>query len=96
MGPEDVAAALEAPIVEIADFISRVLEDLEPQVATSICEGGIHLTGGGALLDKLDIELARRVGVKFNVPPNPMHCVVKGSAAVLERLSEHGHLLIDG
>jgi rod shape-determining protein MreB len=96
LGPEEVAGALEAPIIEIGDFVRRVLEDLEPEVVTSVAERGITLTGGGALLDRLDLELARRVGVTFHVPANPMHCVVRGSAAVLERLSEHGHLLVGG
>jgi rod shape-determining protein MreB len=96
LGPPDVAAALEGPIIEIGDFVRRVLEDLEPEVATGVCARGVYLTGGGALLDRLDFELARRVGVKVHVPPNPMHCVVRGSAAVLERLSEHGHLLVGG
>jgi rod shape-determining protein MreB len=88
LGPSDVAVALEAPISDIGD--------LEPEIAAAVVDRGITLTGGGALLDRLDLELARRVGVRFYVPANPMHCVVKGSAAVLERLSEHGHLLIGG
>jgi len=96
LGPSDVAVALEAPIADIGDFVRRVLEDLEPEIAAAVVDRGITLTGGGALLDRLDLELARRVGVRFHVPANPMHCVVKGSAAVLERLSEHGHLLIGG
>jgi rod shape-determining protein MreB len=96
LGPSDVAVALEAPISDIGDFVRRVLEDLEPEIAAAVVDRGVTLTGGGALLDRLDLELARRVGVRFYVPANPMHCVVKGSAAVLERLSEHGHLLIGG
>jgi rod shape-determining protein MreB len=94
LGPHDIAAALEEPIAEIGDFIQRALEGLAPEVAADICDRAIHLTGGGALLDKLDRELERRIGVKFHVPPNPMHCVVRGSAAALERLAEHGHLLV--
>ncbi|MEQ1712352.1 MAG: rod shape-determining protein, partial [Hyphomicrobium sp.] len=75
-------------------FIQRALEDLPPEVSTDICERGIHLTGGGALLDKLDIELERRVGVRFLRPEHPMHCVVMGSAMVLASLSSREHLLI--
>ena len=37
---------------------------------------------------------AQRVGVRFVVPDSPMHCVIKGTAAVLEQLSERQHLLI--
>jgi rod shape-determining protein MreB and related proteins len=94
LGPQDIAEALEDPIEDIADFTQRALEDLPPEVSTDICERGIYLTGGGALLDKLDIELERRVGVKFIVPDNPMQCVIKGTAMVMEDLSAREHLLI--
>ncbi len=94
LGPHDIAEALEGPIEEMAEFIQRALEDLPPEVSTDICERGIHLTGGGALLDKLDIELERRVGVRFLRPAHPMHCVVMGSAMVLANLSNREHLLI--
>jgi rod shape-determining protein MreB and related proteins len=94
LGPHDIAEALEDPIEEIAEFTQRSLEDLPPEVSTDICERGIHLTGGGALLDQIDLELERRVGVKFIVPDQPMQCVVRGSAAVLEQLSKREHLLI--
>jgi rod shape-determining protein MreB len=94
LGPQDIAEALEDPIELMADFIQRAIEDLPPEVSTDVCERGIYLTGGGALLDRLDQELERRVGVKFLVPENPMHCVVKGSAEVLETLPAREHLLI--
>jgi rod shape-determining protein MreB len=94
LGPHDIAEALEGPIEEMAEFIQRTLEDLPPEVSTDICEHGIHLTGGGALLDKLDVELGRRVGVRFFLPEHPMHCVIKGSAAVLASLKSREHLLI--
>ena len=92
--PHDIAEALDAPIEEIAEFIQRAIEDLPPEVATDVCERGISLSGGGSLLDKIDAELERRVGVKFIVPENPMHCVVKGTALVLQTLGEREHLLI--
>ena len=94
LGSEDIAEALENPIEEIAEFIQRAIEDLPPEVSTDICERGIYLTGGGSNLKKLDAELERRVGVKFFIPEKPENCVIKGSAAILERLQEREHLLI--
>ncbi len=92
--PCDIAEALADPIEEMAEFIQRALEDLPPEVSTDICERGVTLTGGGALLHNLDKELERRVGIKFHVPPEPMACVVKGSAMILESLAGREHLLI--
>lgn len=94
MTPNDVAEALGEPVDDIADFTQRALEELPPDVLSDIMRRGIHLTGGGALLENLDVALARRVGVKFHVQRNPMHCVIKGSAAVLAGLKQHTHLLM--
>lgn len=94
LGPHDIAEALEGPIEEISEFVQRAIEDLPPEVSSDICDRGISLSGGGALLDKIDVEFERRVGVKFIVPENPMHCVVQGTALVLQSLQEREHLLI--
>jgi rod shape-determining protein MreB and related proteins len=94
LGPHDIAEALQDPIEDLSEFIQRALEELPPEVSTDICERGIYLTGGGALLDKLDQELGRRTGVKFIVPENPMHCVIIGTADILANLSQREHLLI--
>lgn len=92
--PKHIAEALDDPIEELAEFVQRSLEDLPTEVATDVCERGIQLTGGGAMLDKLDRELTRRVGVKFIVPEQPMQCVIRGSAAVMNQLGAREHLLI--
>ncbi|MGI9422754.1 MAG: rod shape-determining protein [Hyphomicrobiaceae bacterium] len=94
LSPSDVAGVLAGPIDEIAEFVQRALEDLPPKTASDVCDKGIHLTGGGALLDKFDLELERQIGVTFHRPVNPTHCVVKGTAVVLQQLRTHEHLLI--
>jgi rod shape-determining protein MreB len=94
LGPQDIAEALEPPVEELSEFIMRALEDLPPEVSTDVCERGVNLTGGGALLHNLDAELERRVGVKFTVPERPMHCVINGTASMLRDLEAREHLLI--
>jgi rod shape-determining protein MreB len=94
LGPQDMAEALSGLVGEMAEFIQRALEDLPPKIAEDVMGRGIVLTGGGALLDRLDQALTQRVGVQFLVPQSPMHCVIKGTAAVLESLPGRQHLLI--
>ncbi len=94
LGPQDIAEALEPPVEELAEFIMRSLEDLPPEVSTDVCERGIYLSGGGALLHNLDTELERRVGVPFVVPEMPTHCVIKGTVAILQNFAEREHLII--
>jgi rod shape-determining protein MreB len=95
LSPADVAEALDEPITDIAEFIQRAIEGLPTEVRADILSRGISLSGGGALLDRLDKELERRLGIRFDVPERPMQCVVAGTARVLETLSERQHLLIE-
>src|SRR5215470_8930044 len=90
----DTAEALALPVGEMGEFICRALEDLPPEVAHQVTSRPIVLTGGGAQLERLDTALEKLVGVPFAVPETPMHCVIRGSAAVLEGLDLRQHLLI--
>jgi rod shape-determining protein MreB len=94
LGPPHVAEALEDPIGEIAEFAQRAIEDMPAEIAAAIYERGIKLTGGGALLDRLDHELSSRVGVGFTLAQDPVRCVIKGTAQVLEQLADNDHLLM--
>jgi rod shape-determining protein MreB len=94
LGPKDMAEALSGSVAELAEFILRAIEDLPTAMAGEVANRGVVLTGGGALLDKLDVALAERVGVPFVLPQTPMHCVINGTALVLESLNEREHLLI--
>jgi rod shape-determining protein MreB len=89
----EVAEALEGPVTDIAEFIQRGIEGLPLELRADVIEHGISLSGGGAMLDRLDQELRRRTGLKFSVPEKPMRCVVAGTARVLETLGARGHLL---
>jgi rod shape-determining protein MreB len=90
----DMAEALSHPVAEIGDFIERAIEDLPAPIAAEVTGQAVALTGGGALLDRLDAVLARRLGLAFKVPETPMHCVIRGTAAVLQSLDLRQHLLI--
>jgi rod shape-determining protein MreB and related proteins len=92
--PNDIAEALEGPIETIAETIQRTLEQLQPELAADIIDRGICLTGGGALLDRLDLELQRRTGVRFFLAAKPLQSVVLGCGKVLESRGEYDDLLI--
>ncbi|MGI9404036.1 MAG: rod shape-determining protein [Hyphomicrobium sp.] len=92
--PKDIATALSEPVDMMADFIERALGDLPPDVLSEINLRGIHLTGGAAMLNKLDLALTRQVGIRVRATQSPMHCVVKGSAMMLADLDQREHLLM--
>jgi rod shape-determining protein MreB and related proteins len=92
--PNDIAEALEGPIETIAETIQRTLEQLPPELASDIVDRGICLTGGGALLDRLDLELQRRTGVRYFLAAKPLQSVVLGCGKILESRGEYEDLLI--
>jgi rod shape-determining protein MreB len=93
MGQGDIADALDQPIEAIADSVKLALERIPPELAADIYSDGIVLTGGGALLPRIDVKLARRTGVKFKIPEDPLRCVAVGTGLALEQLDELKDLL---
>jgi len=78
----------------MAELVRRALEDLSEELRAEIGKRGVVLTGGGALLHGLDTELTRHLGIPFSVAPNPMQCVVEGTAVILATLGEREQLLV--
>lgn len=94
--PDDVAAALAGPIEEITDFIERALSELASEHRDSLVRRGLHLSGGGSLLNEFDRVIQGRVGLAVVRCEAPMSSVVKGSAAILEDMRSYEHLLLAG
>lgn len=92
--PHDVGAALEGPIANMAELVRRALEDLSEELRGEIGKRGVVMTGGGALLHGLDTELTRILGIPFRVAPQPMLCVVGGTAVILATLGQREQLLV--
>jgi rod shape-determining protein MreB len=92
--PHDVGTALEGPIADMAELVRRALEDLSVEYRAEIARTGVLMTGGGALLEGLDAELTRQIGIPFRVATTPMECVVSGTAIILASLGKRERLLI--
>ena len=95
LGPPDIAEALALPLAHVADGVRIALEQIEPELAADIYEDGIYLTGGGALLEKINTKLSRETGVKYNTPEDPLRCVAIGTGRALEQLDDIKDLLTD-
>ncbi len=50
---------------------------------------GIVLTGGGALLKRLDERLRRETGISVQVANDPLRCVALGSGRFLEEIEHY-------
>ena len=82
---EDVREALEDPLQQIIETVRVTLEKTPPELAADIMDGGIVLTGGGALLRGLDKRITQKTGMPARVAEEPMDCVVTGTAICLEK-----------
>jgi rod shape-determining protein MreB len=92
--PEDIPQALNLPIQQIVGGIRQALADVPPELTADICDSGIYLTGGGALLDRLDARFSQETGVKFKIAEDPLRCVARGTGMALEQLDTMADFLV--
>ena len=85
---KEVRKAMADTISQIVDTIRLTLEKTPPELAADIIDTGITLTGGGALLRGFAELIAEETGIAVRVAPNPLDCVVLGTAKRLENDSQ--------
>ena len=83
---DEVLEALADSVGAIVAAAKNVLERTPPELSADIIDRGVILTGGGALLDGLDLLMADELKVPVLVADSPMHCVVKGTGFMLDHL----------
>ena len=71
--------ALAAPLRRVIGVVRDVFESTPAELVTDIADAGIMLTGGGALLARLDECLAAELGVAVRVADDPLTCAVRGA-----------------
>ncbi len=81
---QDIREAIREPVYEIVEAVKLTLEQTPPELAADIMERGIVLAGGGALLRGLDELLTAETAMPVHIAPDPLSCVVLGTAKALE------------
>ena len=79
-----VAAALEPVVGAIARAVQEVLSDIPSGLAEDVVRGKVRVAGGGALLPGLASRIEAIAEIGAVVVEDPLRCVVRGAAAVLE------------
>ena len=85
---EEVCEALQEPVSQIVEAVTRTLESAEPELAADLIDNGICLVGGGALLRGMDVVFANATGLDVTIADDPTTCVARGTAIYLENLEE--------
>jgi rod shape-determining protein MreB and related proteins len=81
---QDVRSAIEEPVAAIVDAIKETLDKTPPELVGDIATQGLVLTGGGALLNGLDVRLQDETHLPIVVAQDPLNCVAVGGGMCLE------------
>ena len=79
-----IAEALSEPIGAIVEGVRIALENTAPELAADIVDQGIVLTGGGALIGRLDEQLREETGLPVSIAEDPLSCVAIGTGRAME------------
>jgi rod shape-determining protein MreB len=79
-----IAEALGEPVKTIVNAVKLALEQTPPELAADIADKGVVLTGGGALLGKLDEVLREATGLPISIADDALGCVARGTGRILE------------
>jgi rod shape-determining protein MreB len=88
-----IAESLYEPVIAIVEAVKVALENTPPELAADIVDKGIVLTGGGALLNRLDAVLRDATGLPVVVAEDALSCVALGTGRALEELKRLRHVL---
>jgi rod shape-determining protein MreB and related proteins len=80
-----VAKALEHTVAAMITAVGEMMSDIPPNLAEDVVRGKIRLSGGGALMPGLASRIESATGIPVVVVEDPLRCVVRGAAAILER-----------
>jgi rod shape-determining protein MreB and related proteins len=85
-----VATALEPIVATIATAVHEMLSEIPAGLAEDVVRGKIRLAGGGALLPGLAGRIETAAGIGAVLVEDPLRCVVRGAAEILERRGDKG------
>ncbi|MFH1566162.1 MAG: rod shape-determining protein [bacterium] len=80
----EIKKALFSPINSLIVAIKDTIEDTPPELIPDIIKQGITLSGGGSQIKGLVELISKQTEIKVKCAPEPMNCVAKGCARILE------------
>ncbi len=88
-----IAESLAEPVGAIVEAVKVALENTPPELAADIVDKGIVLTGGGALLYRVDQVLRAATGLSVVVAEDALQCVALGTGRALEEMKRLRNVL---
>lgn len=88
----EVMEATKESMVVVVEQAKSVLEQTPPELSADIIDRGIILTGGGAMLDGIDLLFAEELKVPVFKAEDPLDSVALGTGILLENLKQRNKL----
>ncbi|MEK7650944.1 MAG: rod shape-determining protein [Patescibacteria group bacterium] len=91
----EIAEAINPHLVEIMGAVQSVFNVTPPELAADIMEKGIILSGGSSQVRDLEEFIKRSLGVSAYTAEDPILCVAKGTAIILNHLDVYKRTLLN-
>jgi len=82
----EIREALQEPVTQIIEAVTRTLELAEPELAADLVENGITMAGGSSQLRGLTDVISNATGLEVKLAEDPLTCVARGTSVYLENL----------
>jgi len=86
IGSTEIYEAIKPQVAAVVQSVKMVLERTQPELAADLIDRGICMAGGTSQLTGLVQLLAQETGLPVRLAAEPMTCVARGCAALLENL----------
>ncbi len=83
---DEIRDALSEPINAIVEAVLQALEKTPPELSADIVDKGIVLTGGGSMLQNIEVLLREQTGLPVMTCDDPVSAVVLGSGKALDHI----------
>lgn len=84
LSPVEIREAIDEQVRAIVDSVVKCLGYAPPELAQDLIRQGIHLVGGGGMLNGLDRRISEETSLPVHLVDAPLECVVLGAGKCLE------------
>lgn len=91
----DIREAILPSILSLVDGVKEVLETTPPEILSDIIHRGLVLSGGGSLINGLDILLQKSLKIPIYIAEDPLTAVARGTGVVLDDFDSYKEVLLN-
>jgi len=89
----EVRESLQGPVRQICDAVRGILEEAPPEISADLCDTGVTMVGGGALLYGMAAAVSDHLGIPARVSDDPLTAVARGTGIFLDKLDVFSRVL---